>query len=304
MKYRHVYYIKLGRGGVWEENSIAHSRIRFGWRGQSIVDVNSGHWDRIRLQLQQEHVGKPQVATNDLNRLKDISGSTPDDIWITFHKSKLWWSRVAEGLVREDQTSKFRDLAQPWSDKSAPGRLLVAAELPGTIAQLQAFRGTVCRVSNADTLARVLAGTKSPVATEMAATRTELARAMAEAIKLLHWKDFETLVDLVFRAAGWVRISVLGQQAKGYDLELREPVTGDRYVVQVKSEATRQELDDTLAQFSPRDYRRVFFVVHTHEEKLLTRQKLPRHVDIVGPQRLAELALGAGLVQWLEDKAA
>ena len=304
MKFRHAYYIKLGRGGIWEADAIAHGRLRFGWRGQSIADINRGRWDHIKGQLQDEHAGKPQVATNDFNRLKDIAESTPEDIWVTFHQSKLWWAHLAPGRVQEDQVSKYRDMAQPWSDRTATGKLLIAAELPGTLAQLQAFRGTVCKVSNLETLRRVLMGVKSPAAMQMGKSRTELARAMAEAITHLHWKDFETLVDLVFRATGWLRVSVLGQQAKGYDLELREPVTGDRYVVQVKSVASREDLDNTVAEFSPEDYQRVFFVVHSNVYKLLAGPALPDHVDVVGPQRLADLALDAGLVRWLEDKVA
>ncbi len=119
MKFRHAYYIKLGRGGAWEADSIEHGRLRFGWRGQSITDINRGRWDHIKGQLQDEHTGKPQVATNDFNRLKDIAESIPDDIWVTFHQSKLWWAHVAPGLVQEDLVSKFRDMAQPWSDRNA-----------------------------------------------------------------------------------------------------------------------------------------------------------------------------------------
>jgi Restriction endonuclease len=118
----------------------------------------------------------------------------------------------------------------------------------------------------------------------------------------LHWKDFETLVDLVFRAAGWRRVSVLGQQAKACDLELREPITGRRYVVQVKSQATLDDLSATIANFSPKDFERIFFVVHSPAHDLATATDVPDHVDIVSPQRLGQLALDAGLVGWLEDK--
>lgn len=303
LKFRHAYYIKLGAKGAWEADALARNFIRFGWRGQSVADINAGKWDKIRGQLARSNVGKPQVATNDLNRLKDIAESTPEDVWVTFHKSKLWWSRLQSGPVSEDSISKYRVLSNAWSDRSETDKLLVASELPGKIAQLQAFRGTVCKVSYADTLGRLLSGVRSTAAVAIAEDRAKLCLTMAEIIKSLHWKDFETLVDLVFRGAGWIRISVLGQQAKGYDLELREPITGHRYVVQVKSQATREDLDETLAQFSPSDYHRVFFVVHTKEDRPLAGAPTPEFLDLVGPVRLAALALDAGLVRWLEDKA-
>ena len=204
----------------------------------------------------------------------------------------------------EDEISKFRHVSGSWRDTSTTGRLLLAAELPGKVAKLQGFKGTVCRVGSEDLLRRLLNGEQSPLAQEIVAGRAQLSGAMRKAVEELHWKDYETLVDLVFRAAGWIRISVLGQQAKGYDLELREPITQDRYVVQVKSTADRSDVDETVAQFSPSDYRRVFFVAHSPNKDIRAGAELPPHLDLVDPQRLAELAIDAGLSRWLEDKAA
>jgi hypothetical protein len=51
------------------------------------------------------------------------------------------------------------------------------------------------------------------------------------------------LVDLVFRQAGWQRLSVLGETMKFTDMDLLEPVTGDQYQVQVKSAATLADLE-------------------------------------------------------------
>jgi hypothetical protein len=147
-----------------------------------------------------------------------------------------------------------------------------------------------------------LNGTRSALATAIRDHREILAQDLTEAIKELHWQDFETLVDLVFRAAGWVRVSVLGQHAKAYDLELREPVIGDRYVVQVKSRAGLADLQATISSFSSEDFRRVFFIVHSPDDDLVGATDIPNHVEIVSPQRLGELAMDAGLVGWLEDK--
>jgi restriction endonuclease len=297
-----AFYVKLGRGGVWEADSIRTGKLRLGWRNQSIDDINARRWDVIERQLRAEHAGKPRVAMTDLNRLRDIAESGPDDVWVTFHQAKLWWTRLAADPIGQDSVSKFRRTATPWSDRAANGRLLVVNDLPGRLSQLQGFRGTVCRVGPSELLRRVLDGARGPLATAISAQRATLAKQLIEAIRELHWKDFETLVDLIFRDAGWIRISVLGQQAKGYDLELREPITGDRYVVQVKSRAGLTDLLKTVAEFSVDDYRRVFFVVHSPDDDLLEASDLPDHVELVLPHRLAEQAIDAGLVTWLEDK--
>jgi hypothetical protein len=301
--FTNAYYIKLGRAGEWEADSIETGKLRLGWKHQTIDDINADRWDVIEKQLREENRDKPRgVATTDLNALKTIAESSKDDIWISFHQAKLWWTRLASGRIKKDATSKFRTTAQPWSDQSADGRLLVINDLPGKIAQLQGFRGTACRVKDPDLLRRTLNGTRSALAVTISEHRAKHASLLESAIKQLHWKDFETLVDLVFRDAGWIRVSVLGQHAKGYDLELREPIIGDRYVVQIKSRAGLADLKATIKQFSPDDYRRIFFVVHSPEKDLANATSVPDHVEIVSPHRLGELALDAGLVGWIEDK--
>ncbi|HUZ07276.1 MAG TPA: restriction endonuclease [Candidatus Paceibacterota bacterium] len=306
--FRNAYYIKLGRGGSWEEDSISKSLLRIGWSKYSLEDINSGRWSEIEKQLQIEHTGKPQVATTDFNRLRDIALSTPDDIWITFHGAKMWWGRLAAGGVESDQLSKFRRLEGKWSDKSLKGQLLVTSELPGKIAQLQGFRGTVCRVKETELLRRVLAGDRSPLALEISAHRDHLAIAAKNAIEQLHWKDYETLVDLVFRDTGWIRVSILGQQVKGYDLELREPITEDKYLVQVKSQASWKDLQESVSQFFPNDtagdYKKIFFVTHKPADDLLDASDIPDYVDLIPPQQLANLVIDAGLSRWLEEKVA
>jgi hypothetical protein len=293
----------LGRGGKWEEDSIETSKLRLGWREQSIEDINAGHWKRIEEQLRAKDQGKRVAATtSDLHALKIIAASCNEDIWITFHKAKLWWTHLAPGIVEQDDISKFRRTSTPWCDRAANGRLLVASELPGKISLIQGFRATVCRVKYADLLKRTLNGIRSPIATEIQNHRMTLINDLTNAIKELHWKDFETLVDLVFRAAGWIRVSVLGQHEKAYDLLLREPITGNRYVVQVKSKAGLRELQSTIASFSPKDFLRVFFAVHSPSDDLLNATNIPHHIEIISPYRLGELAMDAGLVGWLEDK--
>ncbi len=306
--FRNAYYIKLGRGGCWEDDSISHSLLRIGWSKQTLEDINTGRWSEIEQQLRIEQTGKPQVATTDLNRLRDISQSTSEDIWITFHGAKLWWARLAPSGVEKDETSKFRRVQGLWSDKTLKGQLLITSELPGKLAQLQGFRGTVCRVREGDLLCRVLAGDRSPLALEISAHREHLAVAAKSAIEQLHWKDYETLVDLVFRDTGWIRISILGQQVKGYDLELREPITQDKYLVQIKSRASLKDLMEAVTQFfpdgAPSDYKKMFFVVHSPANDLLDSTDIPDCVDLIPPQQLADLVIDAGLSRWLEEKVA
>lgn len=303
INFKSAFYIKLGRGGEWEDDSIRTGKLRFSWSKQAPDDINAGRWNLIEKQLRAASEGRPKgEATRSLNGLRFIAESDQDDIWITFSQAKLWWTRVGSSPVERDHISTFRRTAQPWSDKATDGRLLVVNDLPGRLAQTQGFRWTVCRVACGDLLRRTLSGSRSDLAMAIRSTRASLVEHLTAAIRELHWKDFETLVDLVFRNAGWVRVSVLGQHAKAYDLELREPITGDRYVVQVKSRAGLADLMETINNFSAEDYRRIYFVVHTPANDLVDSTELPEHVEVMLPNLLARQAMDAGLAGWLEDK--
>ncbi|MFD2273928.1 hypothetical protein ACFS07_31035 [Undibacterium arcticum] len=137
-EFNSAFYVKLGHAGCWEAESILGSRLRLGWPNQSLADINAGRWTVIAEQLRNDLPNKQQVTTG-LNRLQDIARSTPEDVWITFHGAKLWWARLAPGPVEEDHISKFRATLDGWHDASQSGRLLVANDLPGKIAQMQGF---------------------------------------------------------------------------------------------------------------------------------------------------------------------
>jgi len=272
--------------------------------GQSLDDINSGRWDLIAEQLRSEAESKGKsgsTTTSDFNALRRIAESTDKDIWISFHKDKLWWARLASGPVEQDSVSKFRRTLEPWSDCSADKRRkLLISNLSGKLSQTRGFRATVCKVHEREVLQRTLSGSRSALATAIQDHRATLTQDLELAIKDLHWQDFETLVDLVFRGAGWARVSVLGQFDSA-DLVLKESVTGYRYVVQVKSRAGLAEVQETVANFSNEDIQKIFFIVHTPDEDLELAQGISK-VEIVGPSRLGELALDAGLAEWLRDK--
>jgi hypothetical protein len=52
------------------------------------------------------------------------------------------------------------------------------------------------------------------------------------------------------------------------DLELEEPVTGDRYQVQIESAADEPDFAKYRDQFAGRGFRRLFFVVQTPSQRL------------------------------------
>ncbi|WP_026603327.1 restriction endonuclease [Methylomonas sp. 11b] len=302
--FKNAFYIKLGQGGDWEAKSLPDNKLRFGWEEQTVDDINSRSWERIENQLRSAHKGPQGGATRALNGLRRIVESDETDIWITFSQNKLWWTRVEQSSpVEKDDTSKFRKV-QGWSDKNASGATLFTNGLPGRLAMLQGYRWTTCAVKDEQIplLRNLLNNTPGNLAESIRLHRLALENSLIFAIKELHWKDFETFVDLIFRNAGWLRVSILGQHEKAYDIALVEPITGDRYVVQIKSQAGLADLKKLEESFSDQDYRYIYFAVHSPAKDLESVSNIPNHIKFLSVNKLAEMAVKAGLVTWLQEK--
>jgi len=116
-------------------------------------------------------------------------------------------------------------------------------------------------------------------------------------MKLLEWRDFEVLVDLVFTTTGFRRVGVVGKTQKTLDLDLILPITDERAFVQAKSKTTSAELAEYVAKMEGGPYNRMFYVFHSGNADTDD----PR-VILLGPERLADLVVDAGLVSWLIRK--
>lgn len=301
MQFAQAFFIKLGKEGVWEKSSIEESKIRIGWKGQNVKDINHKKWDKIRKEINSEMATKG-AATKDFNALRNICESNQNDIWITFYASKLWWTRVGEETIYEDNISKYRKTSVPWSPCNISGTELLINSLPGSLTKTQGFRGTVCKVDDQETLKRIINNKPSEIYNFIASTLAILQSHMEEAIKQLHWKDFETFVDLIFRGSGWRRTSMLGENMKFADIELEDPITHDKYQVQIKSTSTLPEFNNYVQQFSNDEYRKLFYVVHSPDKNLSTHDEFPDYIELVKANELARLAVNLGLTDWILQK--
>ena len=302
INFKNAYYIKLGRNGIWEESSIKENKIRFGWTNISLTEINDRNWNIIKDKIQKD-IKDQGAATRDYNALKSIIESTEEDIWITFHSSKLWWCKLGESKIYEDNISKYRIIKDKWQDCDIKGRPLIINQLPGKLTKTQRFAGTDCQVEAKDELNRVLNDRPCPEFQKISESKTTLINAVANGLSTLHWKDFEILVDLIFRNSGWRRISLLGKAMKYVDMELEEPITGDLYQVQVKSSAAKSDFEEYLRQFSSKGYRKLYFVVHSPAADLNNyRLPMEKNVELILPNRLAGMVVELGLIDWLMQK--
>lgn len=302
VEFDRAYYIKLGEKGKWEQSSIEEGKMRIGWTNVALEDLHLGRWDRIEEAIWQK-VKNPGSATHDFNSLRTIHNSNHGDVWITFYDSKLWWCRLQDGPILEDGISKYRVTDGGWHDRSTRGRVLLTNTLPGTVAQLQAYRATSCTVRPLDTLRRLINGEHTSEHAAVVDAREELVCRTEALIRHLHWKDFEVLVDLIFAGAGWRRRSVVGKTMKFADIEFEDTVNRESYLVQVKSRSTLAEFREYADQFNRDEFRKLFYVVHTPDDALAAYEvPADSGVVLVPPRRLSAMVVDAGLVGWVLEK--
>ena len=161
--------------------------------------------------------------------------------------------------------------------------------------KLAAYRGTSCDVEQADYVVRRINGHKIPAVERALAATQEMKQSTLELMRRLEPRDFELLVDLIFTTSGWRRAGIVGKTQNTLELDL--PSTGERAFVQVKSEATSQELAEYVAAIEDRPFNRLFYVFHSGEAATDDER-----VTIIGPEQLADLVMDAGLVGWLIRK--
>ncbi|USI75088.1 restriction endonuclease [Sphingomonas morindae] len=296
-----VYYIKLGRKGDWEAESIHDGVIRFGYREAPHDLCAAGDWAAVREAMMRIR-GDAGAATRDVKQIRAFYESDETVIFITFVGGLLYWCRPSGEIEILGDNSHRRPTLDGWRSTTIGGTLLTADRLSGHLLKVQMFRGTICDVAAADYLLRRLSDELSPEVAAAEEAESALMTAVIPLMRLLTWQDFELLVDLIFSSSGWRRVSQLGRTQKTIDLELVLPSTSERAFVQVKSKASRAALDDYAVRLEEAEaYDRMFFVWHTG---VIPEDEAPEGVIMLGPQRLARMVVDAGLSSWLREKVA
>jgi hypothetical protein len=294
-----LYYIKLGRSGGWEAESIRDGIIRFGYREAPHDVCVQGDWPAVWEAMKLVR-GDAGAATRDVNQIRAYYEADEQSIFITFFGGLLYWARPTGPVKILNDGSHSRATMDGWRNTSIGGSLLSTDRLSGRLLKVQMFRGTICDVQAADYLLRRLNDQLSPEIAAAEEAERALLIAIGGLMRMLTWQDFELLVDLVFSASGWRRVGQVGRTQKTVDLELMLPSTAERAFVQVKSQATRSALNDYMARLAQAHaYERMFFVWHTGD---LSEDDQPSGVILLGPQKLARMVLDAGLSSWLREK--
>jgi len=299
-------YIKLGEGGAWERDCLERDQIlRVGFQEVPHSLCSEGKWEEAKELLVKEGRSKG-VATTFARQLRLFYEGAEDILWITFYRSRLWWcfSRP-EVTVLPDDGSRTRPVIGRWQSCDVNDQPLEASRLSGKLLMMRRFQGTMCSVGHQQFtyLLRKINAIAEPDVEAARSARDSLAQRVETIVRHLHWRDFEILIDLIFREAGWRRISELGGSQTPFDLELRSPITGERYGVQIKSQADLAAFEEYKQQVERMEgFARFYFAVHSPSADL-EQAKTAGKVELLRPAEVAEWSVRYGLVDWIIDKA-
>lgn len=299
-----VLFIKLGQGGKFEEECIKKNTLRLGYREVEHQYCINKEWDKVHNYFTIERGAKHFVATSHSNQVRQFYEAQEDTLWITFHAYKLWWCFSKPEITLLDDKTKTRPVIGSWSDRDINGKVLFYGNISGKLLKTQGFQGTICSVrENKYTLAKINDEQMQEVI-DVEKALSNLKDKLCILIQNLQWKEFETLVDLIFRQAGWHRVGDTGGTQPILDLDLFAPVTGERAGVQIKAQSTQQQFLEYLQKFSlMNDYDRFFYVAHTFDRKLDSiTQWTDNRVTLYLVDKVAELTISAGLTEWVIKK--
>jgi hypothetical protein len=296
-----VRYIKLGEHGRWEKECLKDGTIRIGFgngRPERFQLCLAGRWNEVADSFVAEGKDKGTATrfSNELRIFFEDEGST---LWITFIGERLYWGLLeqSEPAPSSDLGGVSRTVKDGWRWTDLRDDPLTKDRLSGALTKLAGYRGTSCDVDVADYVIRRINGKKTPQVERAVAASLQMKGAVVDLLRLLTPQDFELLVDLVFSTSGWRRLGIVGRTQQTLDLDLLLPSTGDRAFVQVKSKTTSAELAEYVTKIQQGAYDKMFYVFHSGEAETVDER-----VTVIGPRRLADLVMDAGLVSWLIHK--
>lgn len=302
---KEVRYIKLGTGGGWFDQALKDGTIPFGYVMVDHAACLAGDWDTVRQAIR-DYGRSENIVSQGVREVRDFYELGEDTLWVTMAHGHFWWAFAELPVIPIENAAdgtpgRFRRTKDGWHRQSLTGEPLAVGSLSSALTRTASYRMTICRVDRADYLLRRIRGEPEPLHAEAGVLQERMREVGLNMIRLLHWEEFETLVDLIFARNGWRRRGVLGKNQPDVDLVVDQPITNEVAWVQVKTGTRQSDLDDYLERFR-RDgrYDRFFFVCHTSPAPL----RLPEegNLHLWAGEHLARAAIEAGLFDWLVER--
>jgi hypothetical protein len=300
-----VRYIKLGKGGEWEEVSLSRGELHFG-HGEVPHELALAG-DREAIKRSRVERGRDErAAGEDAREIIDFYHLGRDCLWVTFANERLWWTFADPEVTwlgpGEGHGKRFRKSIGGWRCCDVNGSIITMDKLSTKLTKVAAYRRTICAIESRDYLLRRINGVEEPLVARGSQAREALLGVVCDAIALLHQTDFETLVDVIFARSGWHRSSSIGGTQKIVDLVLEQPTTAERAAVQVKSTASQKTLDEYIQLIDDAGtFSRFFFVCHS-PKGIVVAPPGRADIHVWCGKELATTALRLGLTDWIIER--
>ena len=299
-----VNYIKLGQNSSYAKECIEKGYIKLGYNEIDNSLCIGGEWEKVKNDIIAKYKCGNRVASSHCRQIKNFYEDGVDVLWITFFGNKMWWCFSENKINFNKDRTKIRKAINGWSDRDIKNNSLNEDRIRGDIRAVKFYMGTICNISDKEYIINKINGELSPDVIKCEEDTKNLKQSVEKLILKLQPTDFELLVDLIFRQAGWQRVDYAGGNLPDIDLALYAPITNENIAVQIKSRSGLTQFNDWKAIISDMNqFDRFYYVVHTPLDKL---KKIngdeEDNIDLLMSERLSELVISYGLVDWLIRK--
>jgi hypothetical protein len=307
-----IRFIKLGsQKANKEDECLENGKMVLGYHGiRHFENYQELDHDLLKMEFIENHNSDAGAASRHAKQIMSFYDQSETTLWITFAEKKMWWGFVDQTKepYQDKDNFTFRDMKDGWKDVDEKGSLLTFENISGALLKTQGFRGTICDIKNKSLFGieeytkRLILGQKLEEVERAEANKLAIEKSMEELIAMLHPKDFEYIVDLIFQYSGWKKLTPGAGVEKDLDLDLLMPLTGERAFVQIKSSTDQAEYQKCESIFFKHaEYDRFFYVYHTSEQAIYFEPNT-KPIHIMNVETVAKLVVELGLISILMKK--
>ena len=311
---KRICFIKLGsRKDNIEINCLNEGKMVLGYRGinhfENYAFLNI---DFLKQEIIEKYKSDIGAATRHAKQIMTFYDNNDTTLWITFSQRKVWWgfADYSKKPYKDENGFTYRTMLDGWKCTDINGRLLTFENVSGALLKTQGFQGTICDISQKDSFPieeytrRLINGEKLEEVKQAEINKKNIEKSMADLLKMLHPKDFEYIVDLIFQYSGWKKLTPGAGVEKDLDLDLLMLLTNERAFVQIKSQTSNLQYNEYKEIFKKHelDYDRFYYVYHTWENKNVDYNTEDKKINFLDINKLSELIVELGLITILMKK--
>jgi hypothetical protein len=301
-----LLYIKLGSGSNWADECFEKGIIRFDFSdipNELFLSKDFGKiYERFETLEYSYH-----TTSKYLSQIKTIFNTDETTIWITFHEQKMWWCKATKKCFSGENNTKYKKVIGKWADEDINGNVLWESNISGNLTKTKGYRSSLCVPDAAEYAWNKIHAQQSQELIQFEKDYVALKKSTIALIQKLSWQDFELLIDLIFRNAGFQRLGHIGKNNKTIDLSLLHPLNNEKLFVQVKSSTEFSTYQNWKEEMMIKEDEKssYYFVIHSPDVELSKYEELDTDkFSLWREKEISEMVLRFGLIDWLVQKVA